>query len=296
MAVSVITGGTSGIGRWIALGMAQAGHRLILIVRNPERGLATEAWIKARLPSAEMELFRADLSSLAATRQVGCAIVARTRAIDVLVNNAGVFCSRREVTEEGLERVIAVNHLSPFVLTGALLPALRNAAGGARIVNVGSSTADRAGIDPDDLQCEKRWGMVRAYSQSKLAVTMATLEWAARLAGTGVVANVVHPGAVATALVRASGAIGLAWKAMAPFLLTAEKGADTPLHVAVSPAFATVSGAYVKRRRIVRPNPLVQNRALVARVWQATEALAGEAAPVTRAASSDDPSGETGAD
>jgi NAD(P)-dependent dehydrogenase (short-subunit alcohol dehydrogenase family) len=279
MAVGVLTGGTSGIGRWIALGLARSGLRVILIVRDPARGLETEAWIKARVASAEVELFRADLSSLAQTRQVGRAIGQRAPAIDVLVNNAGVFCSRRELTEEGLERVIAVNHLSPFVLTGALLPSLRWAAGGARIVNVGSSTADRAVIDPDDLQGERRWGMVRAYSQSKLAVTMATMEWARLLSGTGVVANVVHPGAVATGLVRSGGAIGLAWKVMAPFLLTAEAGADTPLHVAVSPAFAAVSGVYVKQRRIVRPNPLVQNRALVARVWHATEALAGEAAP-----------------
>jgi NAD(P)-dependent dehydrogenase (short-subunit alcohol dehydrogenase family) len=279
MAVGVLTGGTGGIGRWIALGLARSGLRVILIVRDPARGLETEAWIKARVASAEVELFRADLSSLAETRRVGRAIGQRAPAIDVLVNNAGVFCSRRELTEEGLERVIAVNHLSPFVLTGALLPSLRRAAGGARIVNVGSSTADRAVIDPDDLQGERRWGMVRAYSQSKLAVTMATMEWARLLSGTGVVANVVHPGAVATGLVRSGGAIGLAWKVMAPFLLTAEAGADTPLHVAVSPAFAAVSGVYVKQRRIVRPNPLVRNRDLVARVWHATEALAGEAAP-----------------
>jgi len=276
MAISVVTGATSGIGRWIALGLAQAGHRVVMIVRDQARGEAAAAWIRGQAPDAGMDLLLADLSSLAETRRVGGVIVERYGAVDVLVNNAGVFSPHRTVTAEGLETVIAVNHLSPFVLTTSLLPALR-AAGAARIVNVGSSTADRARIDPADLQGTRRWGMVQAYGQSKLAITMATLGWARRLHGGAVVANVVHPGAVATGLVRAGGAIGLAWRMMAPFLLTPEAGADTPLHVALAPEFAALSGAYVKRRRIVRPNPLALDPELVEQVWEATEALAGPA-------------------
>ena len=117
--------------------------------------------------------------------------------------------------------------------------------------------------------------MVRAYSQSKLAMMMATFGWAQRLQGTGVVANVVHPGAVASRLVRSRGVVGLAWQAMSPFLSSEEQGADTPLHVALSPEFATVTGTYVKRRRITRPNRLALNQALVERVWAVTETLAG---------------------
>jgi NAD(P)-dependent dehydrogenase (short-subunit alcohol dehydrogenase family) len=275
MAISVITGATSGIGRWIGAGLARAGLRVVMIVRDQARGEATAAWIRSEAPGAETDLLVADLSSLAETRRVGNAIVERFGAVDVLVNNAGMFSPRRMVTEEGLERVIAVNHLSPFVLTATLLPAL-HAAGAARIVNIGSSTADRARIDPADLQGERRWGMVHAYGQSKLALTMATLGWARRLHGTGVVANVVHPGAVATGLVRAGGPIGLAWRLMAPFLLTPEAGADTPLHVALSPEFAALSGAYVKKRRVVRPNPLALDPEFSELVWDATEALAGK--------------------
>ena len=278
MPISVVTGATGGIGRWIALGLARSGHRVVLICRDPARGEAAAAWIRQAAPDAVLELEPADLSRLADARQAAGRIAGRHPAIGVLVNNAGVFCTRREQTAEGLERVIAVNHLAPFVLTEALLPALRRgaadpAAGGARIVNVGSSTADRARIDPADLQGERHWGMVQSYSQSKLAITMATLEWARRLQGSGVTANVVHPGAVATGLVRARGPIGLAWRLMAPFLLTEEAGADTPLHVALSGEFAGVSGAYVKKRRAVRPNPRALDQALVARVWQATESL-----------------------
>lgn len=280
MPVSVITGATSGIGRWIALGLAKAGHAIVLPVRDRTRGEETAAWIRSQVPEADIDLVQADLSLLADARRAGAAISARHGAIDVLVNNAGVFCPHRELTAEGIERVIAVNHLAPFVLTAALLPALRQAAadrGEARIVNVGSSTSDRARIDPADLQGKRRWGMVRAYSQSKLALLMATMVWAERLQGTGVVANVVHPGAVATGLVRAKGPIGLAWRLMAPFLLTEAAGADTPLYAATATEFGTISGAYVKRRRVVAPNPLALDQALRERVWAATEVLAGPA-------------------
>jgi NAD(P)-dependent dehydrogenase (short-subunit alcohol dehydrogenase family) len=278
MPISVVTGATSGIGRWIALGLCKAGHVVVLPARDLTRAEATAAWIRSLVPAADIDLVAVDLSHLGDTGRAGASIAARHGAVDVLVNNAGVFCARRETTAEGIERVIAVNHLAPYVLTSALLPSLRkaaSAAGAARIVNVGSSTSDRAGIDPTDLQGERRWGMVRAYGQSKLALMMATMVWSQRLHGTGVVANVVHPGAVATGLVRAKGPIGLAWRLMAPFLLTEAAGADTPLYVALSAEFGAVSGAYVKRRRAVAPNRLALDPALVAQVWAATETLAG---------------------
>ena len=276
MPVAVVTGATSGIGRWIALGLAQAGMTLVLTARDVSRGQAVSAWISSQLPSAQVEVTAVDLALLTATYQTGLSILQRHPAIDVLVNNAGVFRTRREETEEGHERVITVNHLSPFLLTRTLLPALRGAAAGgngARIINVGSSTSDRARITPADLEGRRRWGIVQAYSQSKLALMMATLDWAQRLQGTGVVANVVHPGTVATSLVRAGGTVGLAWRMMAPFLLTEQQGADTPLHVALSGEFRDRTGTYVKQRQVVAPNSLALNGILRDQVWAATETL-----------------------
>jgi NAD(P)-dependent dehydrogenase (short-subunit alcohol dehydrogenase family) len=274
MKLSVVTGATGGIGRSIARGLAQAGHELILVGRSAQGGEAIRSWLLGQHPGAKIDIAVADLSLLAETRRVGDGIAAGGRAVDVLVNNAGIFTHRREETAEGHERVLAVNHLAPFVLTRALLPVL---GAGARIVNVGSSSSDRASIDPDDLEGRRRWGMVRSYAQSKLALLMVTAVWAERLRPQGVTANTVHPGAVATGLVRAGGAIGLAWRAMAPFLLTETQGAVSPLHVALSPAFAGISGAYVKRERPVRPNRLALDGALVQRVWAATELLTGPA-------------------
>lgn len=271
--VAVVTGATGGIGRWIALGLALAGERVVMIGRDQARGDAARAWIAERAGDVPLDLMVADLASLAATRAAGRLIGERFPQISVLVNNAGVFTSRREVTDEGFDRVLATNHLSPFVLTQALLPSLV-AQGGARIVNVGSSTADRARLDPDRLQLTRGWGMTRAYAQSKLAMTLTTFALARRLAGSGVVANVVHPGLVATGLVRNGGVIGAAWQLIGRFALTAEQGADTPLFAALAPEMAAVNGGYFSQRRPRRPNRLARDPAFAERVWAATERLA----------------------
>ncbi len=268
--VAVVTGASGGIGRWIALGLARAGLHVVLVCRDGARGAAVCDWIAGQLQGAATTLMLADLSSLAETRALAHHLAARFGAISVLVANAGVFSARREVTEEGHELVLAVNHLSPFVLIGTLAEAL--AAGApSRVVVVGSSTSDRARIDPDDLELTQGWGMVRAYGQSKLAVMMTGFEWARRLGERGVCVNVVHPGTVATGLVRTPGVIGLAWRLMAPWVRTAEQGAETPLRVALSPALAGVTGGYFKDGRQVAPNPRALDAAARARVWEATE-------------------------
>ena len=270
--VSVVTGGSGGIGRWIALGLARAGQHVVLVCRDPVRGGAAVDWIARQLPRSSLELRLSDLGSLRATRRLGVEISAKHPSLGLLVNNAGIFTARRQSTAEGLEATLAVNHLAPFVLTDALETALR-AGAPSRIVNVGSSRSDRAEIDPDDLQLARGWGMVRAYSRSKLAMMIATFARAERLRGSGVVAHVVHPGAVATNLVRESGAIGIAWRLMAPLLRTGEQGASTPLHVALAHDWATVTGAYVKDRAALRPNPRALDPVLAARVDTATRAL-----------------------
>jgi NAD(P)-dependent dehydrogenase (short-subunit alcohol dehydrogenase family) len=190
----------------------------------------------------------------------------------VLINNAGIFDPRPIATAEGHDRVLATNLLCPFVLTEELLPVLV-AGAPSRIVNVGSSTSDHARIDPDNLVLGRRWTMRRAYSQSKLALMMTTFTLANRLKGTGVVANVVHPGLVASGLVRSGGVIGLVWRGLAFAALTEEQGAVTPLHAALAPEFASASGLYLKDRRAVPPNPQALDPDLLERVRQATERL-----------------------
>lgn len=248
----------------------------MLVGRDRSRGEAARAWVSEQATGMAAELMVADLSSLAATQALGREITRRHPRVSLLVNNAGVFRARRERTAEGHDMVLAVNHLSPFVLTRELEGALR-AGVPSRIVTVGSSTSDRARIDPDNLELERGWGMVRAYGQSKLAVMMATFEWARRLKGSGVVANVVHPGTVATGLVRTPGIIGLAWRLMAPWSRSEQEGAGTPLHVALAPELAAVTAQYFKDRKTAEPNRLVRDPKLVGQVWRATERLVSQA-------------------
>ncbi len=276
MSAAVITGATGGLGRWIALGLAAAGHEVFLVGRDATRLGRAREWIAGRVPDSRERLFpiRADLSLLGETRSAADMIRAGAPAIALLVNNAGTLSGRRHLTREGHEQTLAVNHLSPFVLTHALLPALLAQGGGARIVSVGSSTSDTTTIDPADLELAKSWRMTRAYARSKLALLMTQMTLATRLDPALVTANVVHPGLVASGLVREPGVVGVAWRLMAPFSLTESQGADTPLFAALSPDCAGLSGAYLKRRLPVRPNRRALDMTLRAQVWTATQALA----------------------
>ena len=275
---AVVTGATGGIGRWVALGLADAGFRLFVIGRDPARLAATRGWIAGRIPGSagRIEPIRADLSLLSETRAAAGLVLSRTDSLAVLVNNAGTLSPHRVVTREGHERTLAVNHLAPFVLTRALLPALLREAS-ARIVDVGSSTSDRARIDPDDLELVRHWRMTRAYARSKLALLMADLELARQLDGSSVTVNVVHPGTVATGLVRGPSVASLAWKVMARFVLSECQGAEAPLHAALSADCAGLNGVYLKRCRAVPPNRSALDPALRRRVVAATEALAAPA-------------------
>lgn len=276
--VAVLTGATSGIGRWIALGLVRADFHLVMICRDRSRGEALVRWLtQSTSATASTELAIADLSSLTDTRRVGERIAAAHPAISLLINNAGMFSAHRHLTAEGREAVLAVNHLSPYVLADALEGALREGTP-SRIVNVGSSTSDRGRIDPHRLERPKRlsldgWNMVRAYRESKLALMMTTFVRAKRLQRSGVVANVVHPGTVATSLIRERGAIGIAWRLMAPFCLTEEQGAQTPLFAALDPLWATMTGSYVKQCAVARPNACTNDAALCDAVDAATRTL-----------------------
>ncbi len=273
---ALVTGGTGGIGASVAVGLAKAGYRTVIVGRDRAKGEAVLARIRLEAPAAETALILADLSSLTETRALGARVASEFPDLTLLVNNAGAFTATREATSEGRERVLAVNHLAPFVLTRALEETLK-ANAPARIVSVGSTASDHARVDPDDLELARGWGRIRAYAQSKLALMMAAFDDARRLAGTGVTVNVVHPGAVATDLVRTPGIIGLAWSGLRFLFRSPDKGAETPLHACLAPELAGVSGRYFKDKREAKPNRRALDPALRARVVAATERLVGSA-------------------
>ncbi len=270
--VAVVTGATAGLGQWVALGIARAGYHTVLVVRDAARGEAARRFIAERAKGASTALAMADLTSLRQVRAVGEAVAAAHPRIDVLVNNAGLITPRRMVTEEGREMILAVNHLAPFVLSTALEGALR-AGAPSRIVDVGSTASDRATLDVTDLEGARSWNALRAYGRSKLALMMASFERARRLEGSGVTVNVLHPGVVATTLGSVPGPIGWGWGALRPFMISPERGADTPLFLALSPQVEGVTGRYWKRCKQARPNPQALDPAVVRRLWSETVRL-----------------------
>ncbi len=270
--VCLVTGAASGIGRAAALGLAERGATVVTICRSEARGAPVLEAIGRRGGSGRAALLAADLSSQRQVRAVAAAFRRRFDRLDVLVNNAGVAGAKpRQVTEDGLERTFAVNHLAPFLLT-ALLRDMLEASAPARVVTVSSAAHRYAALDFDDLQGVRRYSPFGAYCRSKLANVLFTRELARRLEGTGVTATCMHPGVVATALFRDAPRWVRAFFA-SPLVLTPERGADTVLHLASAPEVAGMSGHYFVRRKSVRPSRASRDDDAARRLWAASEAL-----------------------
>jgi len=264
----VVTGATGGIGLATACELARRGARLALLGRDPARSEAAREAVRAAAPGAEVRLFRADLGVQADVRRVADELLAALPRIDVLVNNAGVAHTRRQLTPDGVEATLAVNHLAYFLLTNLLLERLR-AAGDARIVSV-ASDAHRFVRDMawDDLELEHGYGFRRAYGQSKLANILFTRALARRLEGSGVTANCLHPGAVGTGLGTNNGWLGpLVMTVLRPFFKTPEQGAETSVHLACADEVRGRSGGYYARCRPVEPTAAARSDAGAERLW-----------------------------
>jgi len=192
----VITGGTSGIGEVAARTLAKMGARIVLVARNQSRAEATLARFRRSGPGVAHSVYFADLTRLAEMKRVAAEIADREPPIDVLINNAGALFGTRRLTEDGLESTFA-NHMSYFVVTEGLRERLL-ASGGARIINTASAAHQGATLDFDDLQSAMTFRAMRAYGRSKLCNILFTRQLARSLQGTGVTANCLHPGFVAT--------------------------------------------------------------------------------------------------
>lgn len=274
--VVVISGGTSGIGEVAAERLAGLGARLVLVARDRARGEATLARLRARGPGVAHVAHYADLSLIADTKRVAAEIAAAESRIDVLINNAGAMFGRRRVTADGLELTFATNHMSYFLLTHGLRERLL-ASAPARVVNTSSAAHRRADLDFDDLQSTRGYRGFMAYSRSKLCNILYTRELARRSAGTGVTANCLHPGFVATRFGDASGGFfSYVVRASKPvFAISSEKGAETLVYLASSSEVATISGGYFYQCQLATPTRAAQDDAAARRLWAETARLAG---------------------
>src|SRR5579862_8474926 len=276
--ICIVTGANSGIGKETALGLAQMGARVIMVCRNAEKGEAALEEIRRESGSSQVDLLIADMSSQASVRALAEQIQRKYPRLDVLVNNAGGASLARTLSADGIEMTLAANHLGAALLTLLLLDLLK-ASAPARIVNVSSSEAQAARLDMNDLQFERRkYRGVAAYRQSKLLMNAFTFELARRLAGTGVTANCLHPGAVATNI-WSSDALPLIGKLIVavakPFMLNSKQGAAVSLYLATSPEVAHVSGEYFVKSKAAKSNPLSRDPKLMTEVWLRTEKMTG---------------------
>ena len=274
--VCVITGATSGIGEVAAIELARLGARLVLVARDPARGEATLARLRAAGRGAAHRVHYADLSRVAEMKRVAAEIAAAEPRIDLLVNNAGALFTHRQVTADGLEMHFAVNHVAYFVITQMLRERLI-AAAPARVVSTASGAHYGARLDLDDLQFARGYAGFQAYQRSKLYNVMWTRELARRLAGTGVTANCFHPGFVATRYGdNAGGLLSFGVRAAKSlFAISSEKGARTLLYLATSLEVADVTGGYFTRCREKTPSLAAQDDAAARRLWDETAQLAG---------------------
>lgn len=268
----LITGGTGGIGRATAVGLASLGARVGITGRDRERAEKAAAAIASESDNPAIEVFVADLSSQREVRRLADEVLAAYPRLDVLVNNVGGFWAHRHVTADGLEHTFALNHLAPFLLTHLLLERL-TASAPARVVTVSSGAQSMGSIDFDDLMGERNYSGQRAYNQSKLANVMFTYELAKRLQGTGVTATALHPGLTNTAFSAEDPAMGLLVKILRPFMGSPSRGADTAVYLASSPEAEGLSGKYFSKRRIKRTHESAYDAATTGRLWDVSAAL-----------------------
>jgi NAD(P)-dependent dehydrogenase (short-subunit alcohol dehydrogenase family) len=275
--IALITGGNAGIGKETAVELASMGAQVTITARDPARGAAALDEIRTRSGRDDVEVMALDLARLASVREFAAAFAARHDRLDVLVNNAGLVLSSRRETVDGYEMTFQVNHLGHFLLTELLRDQL--AAGApARVVNVSSDAhkSARRGLDFDDLQSQRRYRSFSVYGKTKLANILFTRELARRWDGTGVTANAVHPGFVASSFGRDgdTGRFGaLLFPLLKPFALTAAQGAETSVYVASAPELEGITGGYWVKSAPASPSNAAQDAAAAARLWEVSEQL-----------------------
>jgi retinol dehydrogenase 14 len=280
--IVLITGGTGGIGKATAIGLARLGARVGITGRDLRRAEQAAADIRTASGNPAVDVFAADLSSQAEVRRLAADVHDAYPRLDVLINNVGGFWAHRHSTADGLEHTFALNHLASFLLTNLLLDRLK-ASAPARVVTVSSHVQAEGLIEFDDLQGSRNYSGQSAYSQSKLANVMFTNELARRLEGSRVTATSLHPGVVRTDF----GAEDQAWfftiisRVVRPFLWTPVRGAQTSIYLASSPDVEGVTGQFFVNSKPKTANQVAYDADMTARLWDVSASLVGMSSPTT---------------
>ncbi|TVR21282.1 MAG: SDR family oxidoreductase [Anaerolineaceae bacterium] len=281
----LITGATNGLGEVTARELARMGATVVIVGRNAQKAKDVTASITAETGNAKVDYIVSDLSVMAEIRDLADAFRAKYDRLDVLVNNAGMIFTSRELTPDGFEKTFALNHLSYFMLTNLLMDMLRQTGTPeqkARVVNVSSSAHSFGKLDFSNLNGEKSYNAMGAYGVSKLCNILFTNALARRLLAeeAPVTVNSLHPGIVRTGFGKNNdGLLGTLTRAgttvLQMFGLSAEKGAETQIYLASSREVEGVSGQYFEKKKISRSNSVSNNEGIQERLWEVSGQMTG---------------------
>jgi NAD(P)-dependent dehydrogenase (short-subunit alcohol dehydrogenase family) len=263
--VALVTGATEGIGKQTAIELLERGLFVIVHGRSEARAREAAEAISSAAKKKDVDVAVADFASLAQVRAMAQVVAKRHPRLDVLLNNAGVYAKKRTLTEDGFELTVGVNHFAHFVLTHLLLDALR-ASDQGRVVNVASGVHGGGEIDLEDLNLEHGWSGYAAYANSKLMNVLFSNELARRLQNTHITSNALHPGVIATKLLRTGFGGGGA---------SVETGARTTVMVATDPSLSTTTGAYFSDRKKASPSATARDAKLARTFYEKSCELTG---------------------
>ena len=270
--VIIVTGGNAGIGRAVAEQLALQQHHVVIVSRNREKGETAVAEIKQATGNQNVDLVQGDLSSIANVKKLAADLLERYPRIHVLINNAGVWMTERQLNDDGLEMTFMVNHVAPYILSLQLLDRLKESAP-ARIVMVNAGLYVNGTCDLDQLPTGENFNRFKTYMHSKLCNVMVTLELAKQLEGTGVTVNALHPGVINTNLGSGRGPLGVILKLVKKLWGKPEEGAAPIVRLAIDPSLETTNGHYYD---IDKEHEITQNardEALNQKLWTYTQEL-----------------------
>ncbi len=278
----LITGGTNGIGKVAALELAKMGAEVIIVGRNPQKTERVLNEVKIESGSQKLDMLIADLSSMAQIRTLATEFLSKYDSLDVLLNNAGGFFNSYQQSVDGIEMTFALNHFSYFLLTNLLLDTIRKTAhdkGEARIINTssGSHLQVRGGLTWDNFDDESAFSVIYTYGESKLANVLFTYELARRLDGTGVTVNTFHPGFTDTGIGSNTTGIMASIVKLVQRLVarSPEKGAETMIYLASSPAVNGVTGQYWYNKKAIKSSKTSHDVEQQKRLWDVSAEITG---------------------
>ena len=273
----LITGADGGIGSETTKALAKKGATIIMACLDLNDATPVYQDIKQESGNENIEMMQVDLASLSSTRKFARQFSQKYQQLNVLINNAGVFCWKREETEDGFEKTIGINHLGHFLLTHLLLPILKQTPG-ARILNVSSNAYFQGKIDLNDLHLKKKYKGTKAYNSSKLAIVLFTQELAEHLKDTDVAVNALHPGHAATNIWNmwpGKWYQALLFIILRMLMKPTVDAAQNGIYLASSDEVKGITGRYFDDKKLKEVSPQGKDMQLQKGLWELSEKLTG---------------------